>query len=73
MIQKLTIITRISLRGTDNAHQPKESKSPHNENITIEGNKMKLPKLALVRFAKSLEVERRIVNYPPLSSSYELT
>ncbi|OUM45890.1 hypothetical protein BW425_26885 [Bacillus pseudomycoides] len=43
-------------------HQPNEIKSPHNENIAIEGNKMKLPKLALVRFAKSREVEGRILN-----------
>ncbi|PEM60983.1 IS200/IS605 family element RNA-guided endonuclease TnpB, partial [Bacillus pseudomycoides] len=33
-----------------------------NENIAIVGNKMKLPKLGLVRFAKSREVEGRILN-----------
>ncbi|MGG4495518.1 IS200/IS605 family element RNA-guided endonuclease TnpB [Brevibacillus reuszeri] len=33
-----------------------------NGNITIEGNKIKLPKLGLVRFAKSREVEGRILN-----------
>ncbi len=33
-----------------------------NENIAIEEKKIKLPKLGLVRFAKSREVKRRIVN-----------
>lgn len=33
-----------------------------NGNIAIEGNKIKLPKLGLVRFAKSREVEGRILN-----------
>lgn len=33
-----------------------------NGNIAIEGNKVKLPKLGLVRFAKSKEVEGRILN-----------
>lgn len=33
-----------------------------NGNITIEGDKIKLPKLGLVRFAKSKEVEGRILN-----------
>jgi putative transposase len=33
-----------------------------NENIAVVGNKIKLPKLGLVRFAKSHEVEGRIVN-----------
>ncbi|KMN38964.1 transposase, partial [Bacillus sp. LK2] len=33
-----------------------------NGNISIVGNKMKLPKLGLVRFAKSREVEGRILN-----------
>ncbi|WP_026593281.1 IS200/IS605 family element RNA-guided endonuclease TnpB [Bacillus sp. UNC437CL72CviS29] len=33
-----------------------------NENIAIVGNKMKLPKLGMVRFAKSREVESRILN-----------
>ncbi|MEN1938236.1 IS200/IS605 family element RNA-guided endonuclease TnpB [Paenibacillus sp. 102] len=33
-----------------------------NGNIAIAGNKMKLPKLGLVRFAKSREVEGRILN-----------
>ncbi|PEI31832.1 transposase, partial [Bacillus pseudomycoides] len=33
-----------------------------NGNIAIVGNKMKLPKLGLVRFAKSREVEGRILN-----------
>lgn len=33
-----------------------------NENIAVVGNKIKLPKLGLVRFAKSREVEGRIVN-----------
>ena len=33
-----------------------------NENIAVVGNKVKLPKLGLVRFAKSREVEGRIVN-----------
>ncbi|PEQ08682.1 IS200/IS605 family element RNA-guided endonuclease TnpB [Bacillus toyonensis] len=33
-----------------------------NRNIAIVGNKMKLPKLGLVRFAKSREVEGRILN-----------
>ncbi|PEK59582.1 transposase [Bacillus pseudomycoides] len=33
-----------------------------NENIAIVGNKMKLPKLGLVRFAKSREVEGRILH-----------
>ncbi|MEB3057549.1 IS200/IS605 family element RNA-guided endonuclease TnpB [Bacillus pseudomycoides] len=33
-----------------------------NENIASLGNKMKLPKLGLVRFAKSREVEGRILN-----------
>ncbi|AOM14236.1 hypothetical protein BTI247_59040 (plasmid) [Bacillus thuringiensis Bt18247] len=33
-----------------------------NENIAVVGNKIKLPKLGLVRFAKSREVEERIVN-----------
>ncbi len=33
-----------------------------NGNIAIEGNKIKLPKLGLVRFAKSKEVEGRILN-----------
>lgn len=33
-----------------------------NGNIAIIGNKMKLPKLGLVRFAKSREVEGRILN-----------
>ncbi|PFY85666.1 IS200/IS605 family element RNA-guided endonuclease TnpB [Bacillus pseudomycoides] len=33
-----------------------------NENIAIVGNKTKLPKLGLVRFAKSREVEGRILN-----------
>lgn len=32
-----------------------------NENITVLGNKLKLPKLGLVRFAKSREVEGRIL------------
>nr|WP_206773551.1 IS200/IS605 family element RNA-guided endonuclease TnpB [Bacillus cereus group sp. N14] len=33
-----------------------------NENIAVVGNKMKLPKLGLVRFAKSREVKGRILN-----------
>ncbi|PEN45135.1 transposase, partial [Bacillus toyonensis] len=33
-----------------------------NENIAVVGNKIKLPKLGLVRFAKSREVKGRIVN-----------
>ncbi|WP_432759391.1 IS200/IS605 family element RNA-guided endonuclease TnpB [Bacillus methanolicus] len=33
-----------------------------NGNITVEGNYMKLPKLGLVRFAKSRKVEGRILN-----------
>ena len=33
-----------------------------NGNIAIVGNKIKLPKLGLVRFAKSSEVEGRIFN-----------
>ena len=33
-----------------------------NENIVVVGNKMKLPKLGLVRFAKSREVKGRILN-----------
>ncbi|SPT76115.1 transposase [Bacillus cereus] len=33
-----------------------------NENISIVGNKIKLPKLGLVRFAKTREVKGRIVN-----------
>lgn len=33
-----------------------------NGNIAMDGNKIKLPKLGLVRFAKSREVEGRIVN-----------
>lgn len=33
-----------------------------NGNITVLGNKMKLPKLGMVRFAKSREVEGRILN-----------
>jgi len=33
-----------------------------NENIAVVGNKIKLPKLGLVRFFKSREVEGRIVN-----------
>ncbi|MCZ6945057.1 transposase, partial [Bacillus mycoides] len=33
-----------------------------NENIAVVGNKMKLPKLGLVRFAKSREVTGRILN-----------
>ena len=33
-----------------------------NENIAIVGNKIKLPKLGLVRFAKSREVKGRILN-----------
>ncbi|MFZ3580018.1 IS200/IS605 family element RNA-guided endonuclease TnpB [Virgibacillus sp. DJP39] len=33
-----------------------------NDNIAIAGNKMKLPKLGLVKFAKSREVEGRILN-----------
>ncbi len=33
-----------------------------NENISVVGNKIKLPKLGLVRFAKSREVEGHIVN-----------
>lgn len=33
-----------------------------NGNISVEGNKLKLPKLGLVRFAKSREVEGRILN-----------
>lgn len=33
-----------------------------NGNIAIEGKKVKLPKLGLVRFAKSHEVEGRILN-----------
>ncbi|AIE59275.1 transposase [Bacillus methanolicus MGA3] len=33
-----------------------------NGNITVKGNYMKLPKLGLVRFAKSREVEGRILN-----------
>ncbi|MFJ8525203.1 hypothetical protein [Bacillus cereus] len=33
-----------------------------NENIAVVGNKIKFPKLGLVRFAKSREVEGRIVN-----------
>lgn len=33
-----------------------------NGNITVEGNKLKLPKLGMVRFAKSREVEGRILN-----------
>ncbi|MEC2496145.1 RNA-guided endonuclease TnpB family protein, partial [Bacillus cereus] len=33
-----------------------------NENIAIIGNKIKLPKLGLVRFAKSREVDGRLVN-----------
>ncbi|MFZ3579100.1 IS200/IS605 family element RNA-guided endonuclease TnpB [Virgibacillus sp. DJP39] len=33
-----------------------------NDNIAIVGNKMKLPKLGLVKFAKSREVEGRILN-----------
>jgi putative transposase len=33
-----------------------------NENITVIGNKIKLPKLGLVRFAKSREVKGRILN-----------
>ncbi|WP_146811937.1 RNA-guided endonuclease TnpB family protein, partial [Aneurinibacillus danicus] len=33
-----------------------------NGNIAIEGNKIKLPKLGLVRFAKSREAEGRILN-----------
>ncbi len=33
-----------------------------NKNITVVGNKIKFPKLDLVRFAKSREVEGRIVN-----------
>jgi putative transposase len=33
-----------------------------NKNIAIVGNKIKLPKLGLVRFAKSREVEGRIIN-----------
>ncbi|NGP46941.1 transposase, partial [Bacillaceae bacterium SIJ1] len=33
-----------------------------NGNITIVGNKIKLPKLGLVKFAKSREVEGRILN-----------
>ncbi|PED87883.1 RNA-guided endonuclease TnpB family protein, partial [Bacillus toyonensis] len=33
-----------------------------NENIAVVGNKIKLPKLGLVRFAKSREVKGRILN-----------
>ncbi|MEB9971516.1 RNA-guided endonuclease TnpB family protein, partial [Bacillus cereus] len=33
-----------------------------NENIAVVGNKMKLPKLGLVRFAKSREGKGRIIN-----------
>lgn len=33
-----------------------------NNNIAAEGNKLKLPKLGLVRFAKSREVEGRVLN-----------
>lgn len=33
-----------------------------NGNIAIEGNKLKLPKLGLVKFAKSREVDGRIIN-----------
>ncbi|PFN69313.1 transposase, partial [Bacillus cereus] len=33
-----------------------------NENIAVIGNKMKLPKPGLVRFAKSREVKGRILN-----------
>lgn len=33
-----------------------------NGNISVEGNKLKLPKLGFVRFAKSREVEGRILN-----------
>jgi len=33
-----------------------------NKNITIVGNKIKLPKLGLIRFAKSRDVEGRILN-----------
>ena len=33
-----------------------------NENIAVVGNKIKLPKLGLIRFAKSREVKGRIVN-----------
>ncbi|MFD2760269.1 IS200/IS605 family element RNA-guided endonuclease TnpB [Lentibacillus juripiscarius] len=33
-----------------------------NDNITVSGNKIKLPKLGLVTFAKSREVEGRILN-----------
>ncbi|PEA00877.1 transposase, partial [Bacillus cereus] len=32
------------------------------ENIAVVGNKIKLPKLGLVRFAKSREITGRIVN-----------
>ncbi|KFN13877.1 putative transposase family protein [Bacillus pseudomycoides] len=41
-----------------------------NENIAIVGNKMKLPKLGLVRFAKSREVEGRILTNCPKEFSF---
>ena len=47
-----------NLRGTVQSYTTKQT----NENIAVIGNKIKLPKLGLVRFAKSREVKGRIIN-----------
>ncbi|PEN30879.1 hypothetical protein CN543_30580 [Bacillus toyonensis] len=54
-------VPRVSnLRKTTYNFTPQNKQT--NENITVIGNKMKLPKLGLVRFAKSREIKERILN-----------